>query len=189
VIHGVSLSDGGEIPAGNYAGRRTINDMSYKLPVGKVGTQCGGSCYLTRLHRVANALVNASETTIDEKRRILVALAMNSYSVYATEKTKELLYLDAIAPHIPDGHELTEREGEWGIWPIKAESPIITVPWPSWAEYAAMDENKKWYWFEEQPCMFNMVWKTEKHFTLLHPSEVPVFKGDWKDSLVKNPNK
>ena len=161
----------------------------YKLPVGKLNTQYGGSCYLTRLHRVANALLNASETTIDEKRRILVAFAMTGFGVYATEKTKELLYLDAIAPHIPDGHELTERDGEWGVWPIKPESPLITCAWPLWADYAAMDADGVWYWFEFMPLVIHDMWETETHVTEFHPSEVPAFKGDWKDSLVKNPNK
>jgi hypothetical protein len=163
--------------------------MSYKLPVGKLDPQCGGSCYLTRLHRVANALINASETTIDEKRRILVVFAMTGYGVYATKTTKELLYRDAIAPHITDGHELTERDGEWGIWPIKPESPIITVPWPTWAEYAAMDSDNEWFWYDTKPQMTrHLAWDSGGLERAFHPSEVPAFKGDWKDSLMKNPN-
>jgi len=161
----------------------------YKLRVGKIPESDFSPCIVTRLHRLASALVNHSDVTIEEKRRILVVFALNGYGCYAPAEVKELLYRDAIAPHIPDGHELTERDGEWGIWPIKPESPVIACAWPAWAEYAAMDSSGTWYWYDEEPVASSGVWGSAKHITGFHPSEAPAFKGDWKDSLVKNRNK
>jgi len=158
----------------------------YKLPVGKIpNVPCCSK--LNVLHYVSTQLFKSEHTIVEEKRRVLIVFSM--VNIYVPEETQELLYRDAIAPHIPDGHELTERDGEWGIWPIKAESPIITILWPAWAAYAAMDSNGRWWFYEGWPEIDGFGWWGEKHKTEFHPSKVPAFNGDWKDSLVKNPNK
>lgn len=64
------------------------------------------------------------------------------------------------------------------------EKPEIT-DWPKWAKTAAMEKDGNWFWYDTVPLIDGCCWDCgEKHCTPFHPSEVPDWNGDWKDSLV-----
>ena len=68
------------------------------------------------------------------------------------------------------------------------------LPWreaPKWAEWAAMDEDGEWYWYDGKPLVGSVAYlwflpgsgDRELKFT------APPFPGDWKDSLQRRPHK
>lgn len=56
--------------------------------------------------------------------------------------------------------------------------------------WVAMDENKRWYWFEVEPECRRAFWyyttiPTYKICNISDAFDLDPFDGDWKDSLMK----
>lgn len=56
--------------------------------------------------------------------------------------------------------------------------------------YVAMDENKRWHWFEVEPERKSTSWyytaiPTYKICNISDAFDIEPFDGDWKDSLMK----
>jgi hypothetical protein len=156
----------------------------YKLPV---GSRDDGTDLIVSLRRLTFRVAINPQVETEDKLRLLNAY--NSAACINNTTIAFELLEHVLRPFVPEGYELACREQGLGIWPIKAESPIITCAWPSWADYAAMDSGGSWYWYEGKPVASSGLWGWGKHITSFHPSEFPAFTGDWKESLVKNPNK
>lgn len=65
----------------------------------------------------------------------------------------------------------------------------LTPSWldaPEWANYAAMDKEGDWYWYEKEPTPGKMYWIPQDGRTLL----IEEFRiSYWKSSLTKRPGK
>lgn len=56
---------------------------------------------------------------------------------------------------------------------------------PEWANYLAMDEDGRWWWYQHTPTINKSVWKKESgHAELAKPNHFI----DWFETLEERPN-
>lgn len=68
-------------------------------------------------------------------------------------------------------------------------SLVPQIPWheaPSWARYAAMDEDGAWFWYEKEPIIHDYSWIRQAYSQHEH---IPSVKSNcpWKNSLHSRP--
>jgi hypothetical protein len=57
---------------------------------------------------------------------------------------------------------------------------------PEWANYLAMDECGRWYWYSDRPRVGRIVWlRAGGH--ILVARRIPI-DGDWRETLEKRPH-
>ena len=95
---------------------------------------------------------------------------------------------DEVEEHNADGEWIHGHGSEVDIIAPWTEKPLITAPWPRWAKACATDFHRFWRWYDMEPHANEYGYSGGVAISF-HPSEVPVFSGDWKDSLVLRPEK
>ena len=88
------------------------------------------------------------------------------------------------------GHSFTLSTNQpWDIISEWIEKPIFDWDKQSpWFNFAAMDENGKWYLFSTRPEINGVAWFTDSSSATMVPAKYePKFNGNWKDSLIERP--
>ena len=90
-------------------------------------------------------------------------------------------YVDADIPYILYlmlRAKLTEREVAPSInWNVA----------PEWAQWAAMDSNGRWHWFETQPILNQIDWNNSCGTRWDRMYMLPLGSFDWTKTLVSRP--
>jgi len=60
---------------------------------------------------------------------------------------------------------------------------VLRLMRPEW-RWAAMDERGSWWAHVQKPDYRNSAWMSKRFFSLSH-FDLPLFPGDWRDSLVE----
>jgi len=77
-----------------------------------------------------------------------------------------------------------------GPWIDKPDCSALWPLLPPWIKYLAMDKNYGWFGYKNKPLQGISSWHsngTEDDYCTIPSKYVPIYSGDWKDSLVERP--
>lgn len=75
-----------------------------------------------------------------------------------------------------------------GSWIDKPDCSALWPLLPPWIKYLAMDEGYGWFGYKNKPLQGISSWHsngTEDDYCTIPSKYVPIYSGDWKDSLVE----